>query len=81
MDQLTVYIVPALTDMASQCKIVARHGKWSDAAVSYKSNPDRWKEIGLMDAQGKLVCADLPKSQYNELAECQPLMAGETFIL
>lgn len=72
----TAYIVPALTDMAGQCRIVSREGKVSDPRRDYENNPELWTEIGLMNSQGKVVCLQGPQALRDDLADCEPLMAG-----
>lgn len=75
----TLYIVPAQTDQAGQCRIVAAEGKVMSPRFSYRQFPERWSEVGLMNSQGKLVCLDAPKAVWDELKECEPLMAGTQF--
>lgn len=77
--EFTVLIVPAVTDMAGQCRIVAREGKVRDALANYRSDTDHWFEVGLMDSRGRLVhCSELGDLR-EQLKSCEPLMAGLTF--
>lgn len=71
----TVLIVPAWSDQAGQCRIVAREGRWPNALADYRTNSEMWAEEGLMNSRGKLVCAHHPRTR-QELENCQPLMAG-----
>ena len=51
-----------------------------DVRDNYRRNPDKWAEVGLMTAQGKLVCFDGPADQLEDLRACEPLMAGNFFV-
>lgn len=80
----TYLIVPAVTDQGGQCRIVARdHAKQQPFAPSalaqYRDNPDDWKEVGLMNSRGRLVCLQAHRLVHEELADCAPLAAGMTF--
>lgn len=82
MAQTTVYIVPAWSDQAGQCRIASRPGKVENARDDYRNNPDAWKDIGIMNSQGRLVCIDSSnKNVYRELMECSPLAAGLTLFV
>ena len=48
----TAYIVPALTNQAGQCRIVARAGVPASAREDYRAHPDTWQEVGLMNSPG-----------------------------
>lgn len=61
--KITYLIVPAMTDQAGQCRIVARkhlddHIFKPSALDNYRNDPDAWYEAGLMDSRGKVVCLD-----------------------
>jgi hypothetical protein len=76
----TVYIVPAMTDQAGQCRIVSREGTVASARDDYLQAPDNWKEIGLMNSRGQLVCIEADNLDVvDELKACEPLMAGLVF--
>lgn len=75
MDVHTALIVPAMTDQAGQCRIVSRAGNWPNALDDYRKSPQKWKEVGLMNSQGRLVCVDDSNLRV-ELQDCEPLMAG-----
>lgn len=77
MNVHTALIVPAFSDQAGQCRIVARPGKWPDALASYRENDKLWKDVGLMNSRGALVYAN-DKNLRDELRDCEPLMAGLT---
>lgn len=74
----TIYIAPAAGDTHHpQCRIYACDGYASGSARDYYAKrPDLWREVGLMNYQGSLVCFDGPDVQRQELVDCQPLMAG-----
>ena len=71
----TLYIVPAMTDQAGQCRIVARKGAWA-AKQSYCENPEAWQEAGIMNSQGHIVCLNAPAKVYQQLIQDEPHMAG-----
>lgn len=76
----SVYIVPAMTDQAGQCRIVAREGSVRSARDDYRRSPDAWKEIGIMNSRGRLVCLSADNlAIVDELKSCEPLMAGMQF--
>lgn len=75
----TALIVPALTDQAGQCRIVARAGKVDRALAAYRAEPRAWAEVGIMNSSGKLVCCEPLGDLPQQLQESQPLMAGSVF--
>lgn len=75
----TVYIVPAWSDQAGQCRIVSRQGFWPNARDSYRESPGAWQEIGLMSSSGELRCLTAPAKVFNELRTSEPLAAGTVF--
>lgn len=76
----SVYIVPAMTDQAGQCRIVAREGSVHSARDDYRRDPAAWKEIGIMNSRGRLVCLSADNlAIVDELKSCEPLMAGMQF--
>jgi hypothetical protein len=77
----TVYIVPALTDMAGQCRIVMAQGRHANARDAYRARPQDWREIGIMSSRGHVVCIDADASFVQELKDSEPLMAGVTFFV
>lgn len=81
MKTKSLYIVPALTDQAGQCRIVSCDGKVSNARDSYRNHPQLWEEVGLMNSRGKLVCLDAPKHVWDEIKDCEPLAAGNQFVI
>jgi len=72
----TALIVPAMSDMAGRCRIVARRGDIHDALWDYRDNPRRWKDVGLTDSRGELVCCEPYGDLVAELKACEPLRAG-----
>lgn len=76
---VTLLIVPALTDIAGQCRIVAFPGRNTNALKDYRANPGQWYEVGLMNSQGKLVHIDAGSEVREDIKSCEPLMAGLVF--
>lgn len=74
----TVYIAPAVGTLAGQCRIYATHADvtYRGARDHYRKFPQEWKEVGLMNFQGRLVCYDGTTLEYEEIKDCEPLMAG-----
>jgi hypothetical protein len=80
MNPTTVYIRPALTDQAGQCRIYATNGlEGVSARDDYEARPNLWREVGLMNSRGELVCFEGPDEWRQELIDCQPLLAGNTY--
>lgn len=80
MSVTTLYIHPALTDQAGQCRIYALEGALvRQARDHYRLFPELWREVGIMNSRGKLVCFEGPDFQRQDLVDSQPLMAGTTF--
>lgn len=77
----TYLIVPALTDVAGQCRIVSRSHEQvhPNPLVHYRQYPQQWTQAGIMNSQGKLVCLDAPAVVVQEFKDCEPLAAGQTF--
>lgn len=78
----TLFIVPALTDQAGQCRIVGSPGIFQSASHNYQANPSAWQEVGLMNSRGELVCLNKRYSAaggWAELKDSEPLMAGCQF--
>jgi hypothetical protein len=75
----TVYIVPAWTDQAGQCRIVAAEGTFSSPRDCYKAHHKLWKEVGIMNSAGKLVCLQAGPITTAEIKDCEPLSAGSIF--
>ena len=81
----TYYIVPAMTDIAGQCRIVACNASLKELAAEarsvrdhYRKFPEQWKEAGLMNSRGQVVALDAPPHVWLEFQNCEPLMAGLT---
>lgn len=77
----TIYIAPAAGDTHhTQCRIYACDGYVSGSARDhYAEWPDLWREVGLINYQGGLVCFEGSDEQRQELVDCQPLVAGLVF--
>lgn len=73
----TYLIVPAWSNQAGQCRIVVRENVPAsiDALQSYRDAPNLWKEAGLMNSQGKMVCLN-DKEALKKMSLDEPLMAG-----
>ncbi len=81
---VTVLIVPAFSDQAGQCRIVAAEGKHSDALASYRRDGSMWKKVGAMNSQGRVVALSKDLQDAGLLAEMQesePMMAGTQFFV
>lgn len=72
----TLYVAPAVTEFGSQCRIYAmpypmRPGQRpGDIHEKYQKE---WKEIGLMNSRGKLVCCE---PEYRKHLEAVDLHGG-----
>jgi hypothetical protein len=71
----TYLIVPAETDLATQCRIVSSATVAGDALAAYRADPHAWQYSGLMNSQGKLVCLD-DAALFARMREDEPLAAG-----
>lgn len=73
------FIVPAVTGVAGQCRIVVRETDQKvDARRSYWLHPGLWQEAGIMSSRGDLVCLDDAEA-FRDMKGCEPLMAGMQF--
>ena len=76
------YIVPG--DV--QCRVVYGKGDLSinsnlSPRDSYNKHPECWKEVGVMNHTGKLVCFEgHHPNVYRLLVAQQPLMGGSSFM-
>lgn len=79
----TYLIVPAVTDIAGQCRIVLHPNfnlqEWP--LTHYREHPNEWQDVGLMNSQGRIRCLDAPSEVWREMRECEPLMAGTYFFV
>lgn len=76
----TIYIHPAWSDQAGQCRIYATNELGGvDARDDYRARPNLWREVGLMNSAGELVCFEGTEDQREALVEGQPLAAGSVF--
>lgn len=80
----TYFIKPALSDQAGQCRIYRKHFGERDGAPSsvtrdYDADPGGWREVGLMNSRGRLVCLDAEPHIIEDIKTCEPLMAGLHF--
>jgi len=78
MNTHTAVVVPAQTDVASQCRIYARYGSIREPLHDYRKNPDAWHCVGMMNSEGKLVCCEPHGDLVERLKECEPLYGGMT---
>lgn len=74
-------IVPAWSDQAGQCRIVARSHEQQhpNPLQHYRQYDSQWKEVGVMNSQGKLVYLDAPAAVVQDFKDSEPLAAGLTF--
>lgn len=83
MGTIVIYIAPALTDQAGQCRIYRARFDGSVNAdgikTHYRNHPDRYTEVGLMNSRGGLVCFEGTEEQFADLLNSQPLAAGLVF--
>ena len=78
----TIFIAPSFSDQSGQCRIYKTEIAFiSDVSKHYSKYPELWFECGLMNSSGRLVCFAGTEYQRQELIECQPLIAGTTFVL
>jgi hypothetical protein len=75
----TIFIVPALSDIAGQCIIVEKIDAPSRVLEDYRADPYSWKQVGVMNSRGELVWFNGSHEEREEIKSCQPLMAGTTF--
>ncbi len=76
-----IYIAPSAGEEthAAQARIYsACFDRRAPASVRdhFRASPGEWKEVGLMNFEGKLVCFEGTDEQRQELLDSQPLMAG-----
>lgn len=73
MTKYILYIPPAMTELAGQCRIYATSYPTANPRVFYDKHPDLWREVGIMGHDGRVVCID---SDFAALRDDVPLMAG-----
>lgn len=82
---ITIYFIkPAPTDQAGQCRIYrkqfgGRDGAPNSVTRDYDAEPGSWREVGLMNSRGRLVCLDAERDVLDDIKSCEPLMAGLHF--
>ena len=76
MTKTIIYIAPA----TSQCRMYKLDMPVDAKIPDYRDNPSIWTEVGLMNFQGKMVCFGGTEQQRQEIADCEPLMAGMIFV-
>lgn len=76
-----LYIAPSAGDAHHpQCRIYATKQRINGSIREhYLGRPMAWREVGLMNYQGSLVCFEGPDEQRQELEDCQPLAGGLVF--
>lgn len=75
-----LYIKPALTDIAGQCRIYYVPDQARPPHKSDWKDQDDWEEVGLMNSRGELVCISAEFNTVITRAD-EPLMAGTTYPL
>lgn len=78
---ITLYVAPNVTDRGTHNRIYAATvaDSVNSAWYSFKNNPRIWKEVGLINSEGKLVCLAACKDVWDEVKSCEPIIAGATF--
>lgn len=71
----TVHIAPSPTEHGTQCRVYMNKTN-ADVCPTYSDNPILWKEVGLMNSRGILVCFEGTPEQRQEIQDCEPLMGG-----
>lgn len=77
--KMTYLIVPAWSEQAGQCRIYSFTNHPTDPLAHYRAYPQAWKEVGIMNSRGQLVCLTAPSHVYQEFKDSEPLMAGTVF--
>ena len=82
--KMSVYIAPANHDITGFCNIYLKRSDFciGSARDDYRKSPSTWKEVGRMNSRGRVVCLDralLGEDIYQDIMDCQPLMAGMQF--
>lgn len=74
-------IVPALTDLASQCRIVRRSHEilHPDPLDHYERYPQQWTDVGFTNSRGKLVALRAGPDVVQDFRDSEPLCAGSCF--
>ena len=74
----TFLIVPAWSDQAGQCRIVvtSTFASVKNPLRDYRDYGDKWREAGIMNSQGKLVCLEATPDQRAQIKAAEPLSAG-----
>lgn len=70
------YIAPSFFADARQARIVFKPGFAGNVREDYRTNPQDWLEVGLMDSHGALRCLEAPEHIIQEFQACAPLAAG-----
>lgn len=76
-----IYIAPSPSDAMHAAQARIYRALFDDRVpVSvrdhFRASPSAWKEVGLMNYEGRLVCFEGTPEQRQELLDSQPLMAG-----
>jgi hypothetical protein len=80
--RVTYLIVPAVTDRATQCRVVAKQHEDlpGPGLADYRRDPDSWREAGIVNARGELVCLDCTHpSHSHSMKRDQPLYPPTTY--
>jgi hypothetical protein len=79
----TYLIVPAWSDQGGQMRIVRTDRYLKDALQDYRDNPERWKEVGLIQTramnQQTLTYFEGPAPVARWIKDDLPLMGGTTY--
>ena len=82
--KMNVYIAPANHDITGFCNIYLKRSDFSigSARDDYRKSPSTWSEVGRMNCLGQVVCLEralVGEAIYQDIMDCQPLMAGLQF--
>lgn len=61
-------------------RVVCADGHVVGALRSYRSNPDAWREAGIVNSRGDLVCLDGPDCIRTDMRDAQPIAGGNVFL-
>lgn len=80
MNPAVLYIQPAMTDIAGQCRIYWVPESQREPRLQTQKERDSWREVGIMASDGHLVCMDYRYQNVITRAD-EPLMAGTVWTL
>lgn len=75
---VTVGIVAPVLNGTGPFLIVARRGVWQRPQQSWRAEPQRWQEIGLLGGDGRIRCVTTTLPVWQELLRHEPLACGHS---